>query len=442
MFRAGVKDCACRPRRCWVSETYCHRQHYVLDGKSQLAIEYVYQIRERSPETWVFWVHASNAARFGQSYRDIADTAKIFGRRDPKANVFKLVHDWLYYDKRNWVLVLDNFDDAGFLCDADQGQPTQPDSNALRPPRDYLPQSQNGSILITSRSREAVLKHIEEKGVINIGSMGEEDALALFEKKLGKQGDDKYITELAAVLEYMPLAIVQAAAYISQRAPRYSVRQYLEEFQKSDRKRTNLLNHEGGELRRDVEARNSIIITWQISFDHIQQVMSPAADLLSLMSFFDRQGIPEVLLRDQSGQKDAQQCEKGHRRGEDTDEQFSVDELGDSIETLRNYSFISVGADKTIFEMHGLVQLATRKWLEANGQLEKWKQRYIKNLCTVFPTGEFENWDECQALFTHAKSAMTQRPEERSTGGAKVFKRVGFDYVQGCMVCAGEGEWR
>jgi hypothetical protein len=51
--------------------------------------------------------------------------------------------------------------------------------------------------------------------------------------------------------EFMPLAIVQAAAYISQRAPRSSVQQYLEEFRKSDRKKRSLLNHEAGHLRRE-----------------------------------------------------------------------------------------------------------------------------------------------------------------------------------------------
>ena len=52
-------------------------------GKSQLAIEYTHRTRERSPDTWVFWVHASNAARFEQGYRDIADVIKIAGREDP-----------------------------------------------------------------------------------------------------------------------------------------------------------------------------------------------------------------------------------------------------------------------------------------------------------------------------------------------------------------------
>ena len=38
------------------------------------------------------------------------------GRRDPKANIFKLVHDWLRDEKNGkWLLILDNIDDASFL---------------------------------------------------------------------------------------------------------------------------------------------------------------------------------------------------------------------------------------------------------------------------------------------------------------------------------------
>jgi len=95
------------------------------------------------------------------------------------------------------------------------------------------------------------LKLVEESDIIDIKPMDKVHALALFKKKLGKPDDSKDIAELAAALEYMPLAIVQAAAYISQRAPRFSVRQYLNEFRKSDRKRTTLLNHESGQLRRN-----------------------------------------------------------------------------------------------------------------------------------------------------------------------------------------------
>src|ERR1700749_4003195 len=132
----------------------------MLARKSQLAIEYAYQVRQRSPETWVFWVHASNEARFEQSYRDIADTVKIFGRRDPQVNIFKLVHDWLHEAKRGkWVLILDNLDDSHFLLDLSiYSQPHSLSSRPSQPLREYLPQSENGSVLITSRNKVAVLK--------------------------------------------------------------------------------------------------------------------------------------------------------------------------------------------------------------------------------------------------------------------------------------------
>jgi len=68
------------------------------------------------PETWVFWIYASNIAHFEQSFREIADRLKVSGRKNPKANIFKLVYDW-FHDKRKgrWVLILDNIDDDHFL---------------------------------------------------------------------------------------------------------------------------------------------------------------------------------------------------------------------------------------------------------------------------------------------------------------------------------------
>ena len=260
------------------------------------------------------------------------------------------------------------------------------------------------------------LKLVEERDVIAVQPMTESHALALFKTKLGVLSDDNNTAELAAALEFMPLAIVQAAAYISQRAPRYSVRRYLEEFRKSDRKKISLLNCEGGHLRRDWEAKNSIIITWQILFEHLYQTWLSAADLLSFLSFFDRQGIPEALVRNRADTGNSHRSYERPDKEDDkednedrTSESSKDDGFEDDIQILRNYSFISIDTDGN-FEMHALVQLATRTWLEASGQLEKWKQQYIKSLSAEFPTGEYQNWKKCQALFPHAKSAVTQQP--------------------------------
>jgi len=376
----------------------------------------------------VFWIHAGNTARFEQSYRDIADQAKISGRQDPRANVFKLVCDWLRDGKHGqWLLILDNVDDARFLVESGESrlgvQESALDSRGSQPLASYLPWSENGRVLLTTRSRSAALKLVEERDIIAVEPMAPSHALALLEKKLGPldQGDDT--AELVAVLEFMPLAIAQAAAYISRKAPRCSVQRYLEDYRKSDRKKTSLLKHEGGQLRRDWEAKNSIIITWQISFEHIYRTRPSAADLLSLMSFFDRQGIPEALVRkraesgdghgsqEECDEYDSREKEEEEEDNEDNTSEYSNDDgFEDDVQTLRDYSFLSVSIDRT-FEMHALVQLATRNWLEANRKLEQWKQCYIKNLSAEFPTGEHKNWTYCQALFPHAKSAVIQRPK-------------------------------
>ncbi len=297
------------------------------------------------------------------------------------------MHDWLQsIGKWKWFLILDNVDDAKFLVD------TQPDGSGsgLKPLQEYLPQSLNGSILITTRSREAAKKLVVLRNIIAVEPMSQADALILFEKKLGTQKDSADVAALASALEYMPLAIIQATAYISEQHPYCSVKQYLTDFQ------TLLSNNNEAvsEFRRDYEAKNSIIITWQISFDDIRQKTPSAANLLSLMSFFDCHGIPGRLLRNRSGCEDNQLTE------------YEADAL-----KLRNYSLISINTDGKTFEMHNLVQLAIRKWLVNYGQVERWKQQFISNLCLEFPTGEYENWAKCQELFPHAQSAVAQQPE-------------------------------
>ncbi len=61
--------------------------------------------------------------------------------------------------------------------------------------------------------------------------------------------------------------------------------------------------------------------------------------------------------------------------------------------------------------MHGLVQLSTRKWLAAAGQLDIFKKQYIEQMAAAFPTGEYENWPTCLRLFAHAQAALKCPPE-------------------------------
>ncbi|KAF3396282.1 hypothetical protein F1880_006840 [Penicillium rolfsii] len=390
-------------------------------GKSQLAIEYSYQIRSESPATWVFWVHASNEARFEQSFRDIADHLKIASRQGPEANVFKLVENWLRDEKKGkWICILDNADDDKFLCSlpaAGKGASMKEPPNAsTKPLLEYIPRCGNGSIIITSRSREAALKMVKHKDLIEVNPMARSEALELLQKTLDQPEECQESQQLVEELEFMPLAIAQAAGYIRNRSPRYSVSQYLRDFQKSDSEAIKLLKREVGHFDRDWEAKNSILVTWQISFDYIRHEKPSAADLLSLMSFFDRQGIPESIIRRQPPTSCTSRTELFDDSSDgETSESDGGPEFEDDVTTLRNYSFISVSEHGTSLAMHRLVQLTTRAWLKSHGETEQWKEKFIGNVYEEFPTGRYENWGKCRSLYPHVRSAMSQRPESRES---------------------------
>lgn len=81
------------------------------------------------PKLSVFWVYASNTARYEQAYRDLAEELKLPGRTESGIEVFKLVSRWLS-DAANgsWLVILDNADDKNmFIQDVElgvnQGQP-------------------------------------------------------------------------------------------------------------------------------------------------------------------------------------------------------------------------------------------------------------------------------------------------------------------------------
>ncbi|KAH8726910.1 TPR domain protein [Phaeosphaeriaceae sp. PMI808] len=367
-------------------------------GKSQLAVEYSYRVREKSPATWVFWVHASSRARFDEGYRKIAERGKLPGWDQPDVDILKLVHSWLC-DEANghWVMIIDNADDLSVFPRPTQRRNVSKggvSSNAAASLLELLPQSPNGSILITSRSRDVAFRLTGSYAdIIRVQPMDQTHALALLRNKLDGSFEQDDAAALVEALDYMPLAIAQAAAYIGQRAPRATVSRYLQDLRKGDRDRAKLLEMDIEDSRRDGTASNSIIATWQISFEHILSARPSATRLLSLMSLFDRQGIPESLLG-------------GHyQKDNDASPDFE-----DDLNTLTSFSLVATDVDGHQFEMHRLVQFSTRKWLELQGELEVWRERYVRLMDDSYPVGRYENWKACQVLFPHAQATVASRP--------------------------------
>ncbi|KAH8719371.1 kinase-like domain-containing protein [Phaeosphaeriaceae sp. PMI808] len=138
-----------------------------------------------------------------------------------------------------------------------------------------------------------------------------------------------------------------------------SISKYVDEVRRGHHGQAGLLGKDISDLRRDHQACNSIIATLHISFEHIRKQTPTAARLLSLMSMFGQQGIPESLLHDRY---------KG-----DEDERADFD---DDIHTLTSYFLVNISADGRRFEMFQLVQFSTIKWLELSNELEQWEEMY------------------------------------------------------------------
>jgi len=270
-----------------------------VNRKSQIAIEYSYRVRDKSPKTWVFWVNASTVTRFEQDYGKIAEILKLPGRDDSKVDILKLVADWLQNESnRSWLLVLDNADDKTLFTTMDT-EVVQDSEEVIRPSLlTYIPQAPTGQILVTLRTMEvAQLLARDRKHIIPISLMEVGDAVALIKKKLDHTLPVSDTGPLLEALDYIPLAITQAAAYILIKNPIMTIPKYLNLFRASEINQTKLLGKKGfGDLRRDPNVPNTVIATWRISFNQIQEQNPEATDLMSLISILDQQGIPESLL--------------------------------------------------------------------------------------------------------------------------------------------------
>ncbi|VZI01740.1 unnamed protein product [Fusarium fujikuroi] len=129
----------------------------------------------------------------------------------------------------------------------------------------------------------------------------------------------------------------------------------------------------------------------------------------------------------------------------DSDSKGSGDETGngfeDDLAILRDYCLIMMSDDASTFEMHGLVQLAMRRWLKAQGLQDKFIEKYITVMASSFPTGDFENWTRCRALFAHVEAAANYRPSGdnvKKTWSGLLHNGGWYAWLQGSYTVADE----
>ncbi|KAH7124618.1 hypothetical protein EDB81DRAFT_890057 [Dactylonectria macrodidyma] len=373
-------------------------------GKSQIALEYAYRFRAQHPNASIFWIHAGNRNRIEQGFDSIAEEIGIPGNLYPSTSILALVRSWLSKRLRApWLMVLDNADDSDVFF----GKLTNESSSHSTRHRclwDYLPQSPNSAILFTTRNKQLGLDLAGGGDLISVPPMKYSEAKLLFTSRLQTtQASEKSMGKLFDLLEYLPLAIAQAAAVIERKSQ--SLDQYLERYEETESAPIDLLNQDFKDIGRDGQDKNAVFKTWSISFNQIRQDNMRAAELLSLMSFYDRQGIPESLLRQQLG---------------------TSSQLEDALSTLKGYSLIYPSHDGKAFDMHRLVQLCVKGWLQGHNEYSTWVDAAIVTLCEAYPTGEHENWAQCALLLPHAQRILTAFPSTKSVKQATLQFNVAW----------------
>ncbi|KAI1147078.1 hypothetical protein F4825DRAFT_465998 [Nemania diffusa] len=311
-------------------------------GKSAIATKYAQNHLEKNPEASVFWVQSSTAATFGQSYQEIAETLKIKGRDESKVDLLKLVYDYLS-DEQNgpWLMILDGADDRALLS---MDNARQNDSTGYyRQLSSFLPQGTHGSILITSRDRRVAEDLTgSPSSILHVYAFKQADSVRLMrERSRDEDSPNKDVVELVNSLDNHALAITQAAAFISNSFPRMNITRYLSLYQKA-------LKHQ----RPENLVLQPVSAAWQLSFDTIREEYPYSFKLLSLMSIFHFNHIPDFLFI-------------GNTPRYETNESLFEEDL----EPLLRFSLIMLDSEK--FNMHRLVQQATRAWLLANHEMDQ-----------------------------------------------------------------------
>ncbi len=181
--------------------------------------------------------------------------------------------------------------------------------------------------------------------------------------------------------------------YIKTRAFMTTMFDYLELFRESEINQMRFLDkNDINDLRRDYSIRHEVIATWQISFTQIQKTKQSAADLLALMSMFDRQKISIILLRNSINRFD----------------------FDDALTSLLSFFLVRIEIERQSFEMHRLVQLFMRKWFEINKQLSKWTKKSIRVLIAAFFSEDYKTWADYQVFLFHARDAIDHQTEDET----------------------------
>lgn len=340
-------------------------------------------------------MYGGNISRFYQGYKRIAQALELPSWDDPEISILELVSNWFAESQTPFLLVVDNADNITHWWPGKYKSTLKlddPSSNLAN----FLPNPENevGRLLITTRDSRVASRLARHGKPITLVAMSLTDAKQLFlHKAEGKATDydKKDIERLVHELDYLPLAISQAASFVEENG--ISISDYLAALDGDDAE--EFLHENLDDSRRDEESINSVFRTWKLSSDQIRQQKPKAADLLSLLATLDRQSIPRFLFRSSNEFKS---------------------ELTTSLGVLQSFNLITLRAGKDTFQLHRLVQRFVQLSLKISSTINHWQAVALACLCKIYPTEiGVDEWDICDVLAPHVQVLLSYEYKTRSS---------------------------
>lgn len=266
-----------------------------------------------------------------------------------------------------WLLILDNTDSEEVLRGSD-GKPGI---------HNYLPKSQSGQILITTRWKKMAVD-FAKKNIISVAEMAPEDARDLLKNSLtfdDLSWNNNTIDELLHLLCYLPLAIAQAAAYMN--ALEIYIEDYLALCRDSQQEMMGLMRNRYEDDTFYHESQYAVTTTWLISFKQIEKQSEAATKLLHFITWIHPQAIPCSMLPGEGSRQ--------------------IKAIG----VLKSYAFIRERPEGRMYDMHSLVHMVLQSWSSERGIVQSTKEEVIHHLTKTFQTDRWEERDIWRPQLPH-----------------------------------------
>ena len=337
-------------------------------GKTQIAVEYAYLYRH--DYRYILWVSAASRDTLLLDFVALAGILNLPEQQVPDQHItIAAVKHWLL-NHNSWLLILDNADDLVIL-------------------HDFLPPSTNGHILLTTRVQTAGTL----ANSIEVQEMDRQEGMLLLLRRARKlapeapldqahEEDGTIAAAIVTAMDGLPLAIDQAGAFLEE--TQCSLSDYLHLYQT---RQVELLQRRG---ILETDYPDSVMTTWSLSFEKIQQVNPAAADLLEMFAFLDPDVIPEDIITEGAS-------ELGPKIQAIATEPIKLNEI---LGVLRNYSLLRRNDDKTL-TIHRLVQVVLKNRMNKNTR-RRWAERAIRAVNQTFPEITYEHWARCQQYIAQA----------------------------------------